>query len=142
MDEFKFEVKSKVSRERVGHLLSCAFEGGSNYWYRIEETHKPDRFEYYSCKKNPGEEKQEVFPHIDYPLNPGGHLIVSDFYGADGDEEQMVRKTLDLAALSLGLQRMEEMYLHHFVNFMKGDEDAETGDVFLQCCLFGEIVYS
>jgi len=36
---------------------------------------------------------------------------------------------------------MAEKYPRHFHNFLEENDDAETGDVFIQCCLFGEIVY-
>jgi hypothetical protein len=29
-----------------------------------------------------------------------------------------------------------------FADFLKEDDDATTGDVFLQCCLFGEVQFS
>jgi len=29
----------------------------------------------------------------------------------------------------------------HFADFLKEDYDETTGDVFLQCCLFGEVIY-
>jgi hypothetical protein len=36
---------------------------------------------------------------------------------------------------------MVEKYPRHYADFKDGDEDASTGDVFLQCCIFGEVVY-
>jgi len=36
---------------------------------------------------------------------------------------------------------MAEKYPRHFANFAQEAEDAETGDVFIQCCVLGEIVY-
>jgi len=29
----------------------------------------------------------------------------------------------------------------HFADFIAENDDAETADVFLQCCLFGRIVF-
>jgi hypothetical protein len=43
--------------------------------------------------------------------------------------------------MAKGLQVMAEKYPVHFNNFDSDNFDAETGDVFLQCSLFGEIVY-
>jgi len=48
---------------------------------------------------------------------------------------------LDLDACKRGLQVMAEEYPRHFADFMSENEDAETADVWLQCCLFGEVVY-
>jgi len=55
------------------------------------------------------------------------------------DGENVLR--LDRAALEPGLQIMAEKYPRHFANFAQEAEDAETGDVFIQCCVLGEIVY-
>ena len=40
-----------------------------------------------------------------------------------------------------GLGLMLEKYPQHFGNFMSENDDAETADVFIQLCLFGEVVY-
>lgn len=42
-----------------------------------------------------------------------------------------------------GLKIMAKKYPQHFIDFaIREDYDETTGDVFLQCCLFGEIIYS
>jgi hypothetical protein len=51
-------------------------------------------------------------------------------------------KRLDMAAIKNGLKVMAEKYPHHWQDFVSENDDAITGDVFLQCCLFGEIVYA
>lgn len=40
-----------------------------------------------------------------------------------------------------GLRIMAEKYPRHFANLIS-DHDADTADIFIQCCVFGEIVYS
>jgi hypothetical protein len=47
-----------------------------------------------------------------------------------------------MAAIKSGLKVMAEKYPHHWQDFVSENDDAITGDVFLQCCLFGEIVYA
>jgi hypothetical protein len=36
---------------------------------------------------------------------------------------------------------MQEQYPRHFSNFISENYDAETGDVFLQCCLLGKVKF-
>ena len=50
-------------------------------------------------------------------------------------------KRLDLNAIKKGLQIMAEKYPRHMGDFLNENDDADTGDVFLQCCLFGEAIY-
>jgi hypothetical protein len=40
-----------------------------------------------------------------------------------------------------GLQVMADKYPKHFADFMSEEDDCVTADVFLQCCLFGDIIY-
>lgn len=43
--------------------------------------------------------------------------------------------------LQQGLQRMARKYPRHFADFMAENDDAITGDVFLQCVVLGEVIY-
>lgn len=126
------DVKLNVRMEDVANLLCSAFEGGSNYWYMIEEQKVPERFEFLT-------DAEKVFPHIDYPLNPGGSLTITTL---EGDEFNGKKKwTLDLAAVQRGLAKMAKAAPRHFADVLRDNADATTGDVFLQFCLFGEVVY-
>jgi len=134
----KIKTSVDVPISRVQDMLCCAFEGGSNYWYMIEKFHKPTEF--VNLSDQPYDDKKpQIFRHIDYPTNPGGYLIVSDAKQAEGKDIKKV--TLDLDACQRGLHVMAEKYPRHFSAMMTENDDAETGDVFLQCCLFGELVY-
>lgn len=123
MNDSGFRVKTEleISDQRVKDLLCCAFEGGSNYWYQIVEFVNPENL-------------KVEFRHLDLPLISGCALIVSD-------AEESVRSQLDRSAIQFGLNLMSTRYPQHFASFLEENEDAETGDVFLQCCLFGELVY-
>ena len=114
---------------QISDLLCCALEGGSNYWYSIERFVKPtgDMF-----RSNLDTE----FRHLDYPLSPGGALIIVD---SDGD---MDPATLNLESIQRGLQIMAEKYPRHMTDFIQDNCDADTGDVFLQCACYGDVVFS
>lgn len=126
----------QISEERISDLLCCAFEGGSNYWYNIADFKKPDgtpeEWAFLSYT-------DEVFKHLDYPMNNGGSVIIED---TEDDNKSYV---LDRDAVMRGLQTFATLPDgkggHHFANWLAEKDDAETGDVFLQCCLFNEIRY-
>ncbi len=121
-----------VDYDAIASLLCSAFEGGSNYWYLIDEFVAPAAFSYRT-------DKERVYKHIDYPLNLGGRLVITTL---DGDEHKGKKRwTLDVARISRGLNAMAKHQPSHFASILDESADAETGDVFLQMCLFGEIVY-
>ena len=136
---FEVKVTHQITREQVGNLLSSAFEGGSNYWYRIEEFHKPSVYQF-NYGADLGKEAG-YFKQIDYPLNPDGYLVVSDYHGADDGEVK--KRTLSSHSIKRGLRLMSESkdYAHHWRDLLAEDDDQTTADVFLQFCLFGDVVY-
>jgi hypothetical protein len=123
-----------VTRRQVAYALCSAFEGGSNYWYRIEDFIKPPKVEFQMSK-------DRVYRHTDYALNPGGALAVSDYKGVDGDKMSMTVRRLDLDTIKKGLELMAKEHPRHFGDLVSEGGDACTGDVLLQCCLFGKLVY-
>jgi hypothetical protein len=116
-----------ILEERISDLLCNALEGGSNYWYWIKSYNYPDKQTKESLKLG--------FPHIDLPFAEGGSLTIQD---REGD---MPDKILDRKAMMKGLSIMAKDYPHHFGDFMTENDDATTGDVFLQCALYGEVIY-
>lgn len=118
-----------VEMRRIQDLLCCAMEGGSNYWCRIDKFNPPSEF------KN-RLDKTMLIAHVDYPTNPGGSLILSD-----REDTEFSNKVLDIDACVKGLNVMVRDYPEHFAQFMSGNEDANTGDIFLQCCLFEKVIF-
>jgi len=64
---------------------------------------------------------------------------IQDF--EEGDDLNPKIHILNLKKIKKGLTIMAKKYPKHFADFLKEDYDNGTGDVFLQCCLFGEIIY-
>lgn len=107
------KVTHTFDRERIECLLISAFEGGSNYWIKWAQAVQ------------------------------GGDIYDAAFdYGvrirADGEPHS---RLLNLAAMHKGLQDMADHHPRHMADFISGNDDATTGDVFLQLCLFGEVIY-
>ncbi len=124
----QIELVLKVSHERINDLICGAFEGGSNYWYCIGSFNYPD-----------GETKESLgieFEHMELPMKGGSLTITVE------EEDDGKIYTLDKEACIRGLKVMAEKYPEHFADWRNEDDDATTADVYLQCCLFGEIVYS
>jgi hypothetical protein len=123
VDAPTYAVPVLLSEYRIACLLCSAWEGGSNYWARSEGA--PYR-----------EIRQEGKPRrlglslpvdvIDLEASFGSHPIF----------------TLDAAAIDRGLAALATKAPRHLAAILTDDADAETGDVFLQLCLFGEIRYS
>lgn len=113
----------------VQDLLCNALEGGSNYWYFIKAFNYPE-----------GETIESLgiaFSHLELPFKCGS-LTIHDISGEGDDKKDMI---LDFPAIVEGLQIMADKEPYHFANFLQENDDAETGDVFLQCCLFKEVIY-
>jgi hypothetical protein len=127
------QVKQRIPIERISDLLCSAFEGGSNYWYQIDEFVKPENF-------NNSDEGDDKYRHLSYPINEGGKLIISTDEG-EMNKEGNDKHILNLESIKKGLQVMATKYPSHFNDFMQENDDACTGDVFLQCCLFGEVIF-
>lgn len=142
MSDFAVTVTREIPVDRVRGLLCCALEGGSNYWYFDLEYRIPDgtTLDDFSPggRLNP---RHPEGPHHDWtrpyiiPFVEGGALIM----GADDGEERV--HVLDREVLAKGLQVMADKYPRHFSDFLDENDDADTGDCFLQCCLFGTMVF-
>lgn len=117
-------VTTKLTRQQTEDLLVSAFEGGSAYWAQIEGRVSPKEDKNKDCY-------QTVFE--------GKGLWLSD--ARDAGEKDKRTAILDGTSIQKGLEIMADKYFLHFANVLNGNDDAETGDVFLQCCLFGEVIY-
>jgi len=122
------DVTTKVEDTRIADLLCCAFEGGVGYWCVITGYRAPAE-----PRSIWGE--GTVYKHVDYPLT-GGAVVCQV-----NDEDDPADLVLDREAVDRGLRLMAEKYPKHWADFISENEDAITGDVFVQCALLGEIVY-
>lgn len=144
----KLKLTLDIDDKRVHDLLVSALEGGSNYWYMIEDEIMPTSVTFKDPLWDSDREKDPDFVHQEeIPFCEGGALMITDAAMYDDQSERILKKPfrLDRKAIEKGLQVMANLKEgeggHHFPNFLKGDDDSETGDVFLQCCVFGELVY-
>lgn len=126
---FMFTTKILITDDAIFSLFISALEGGSNYWYMIQDAKE-------------GTEKGDLSEDFDgqqvYPFN-GGWLMIDD---SKADEPTLKKPTkVDRARLEDGLQIMANQYPDYFARLLDDNSDAGAGDVFLQCVVLGEVVY-
>jgi hypothetical protein len=121
------DLELKLDDETLADVLTSALEGGIGYWGTIVQFIKPEKLAFRSDAK-------VIYRHIDYPMNEGGGIVIA--------VEDDGKYTLDLEALKRGVKIMHEKYTRHYADMVSEcNADATTGDVLVQCALFGEIVY-
>ncbi len=149
MAKVDVEVSDRILRDTV----CSAFEGGSNYWYWVEDTILPAGtveadFREGGKFQTPG----DYYPSVEIiPTVPGGALVITaapdgaspmdDEEPRDVREDDMLPAILNREALLRGAAIMAEKHPRHFGNMMGDNGDAETGDVLLQLALYGELIF-
>ena len=118
----------RVGRQQVANTLWHAFTGGIT-WFTIRETVPPRTVRFRSIDQtDPG--------IVDYPLNDGGVVRVV----STGAKPEMFELRLDVIAR--GLDVLATRYPRHFADLVNENGDSITADALLQCCFFGELLYT
>lgn len=133
----KISVRQYISLKRIANLLNCAIDssyGSSWYWceWIKNKTVKPLKLDFMF-----DDDRVTVYRNIDYPLNVGGSIVLKDIESYTFGTEYI----LNLVKIKKGLSIMSKDFPRHYADFLNENEDAVTGDVFLQCCIFGKIIY-
>lgn len=119
----------RISNAQIRDLLSTALEGGINYWADYEAGFTPD-------KEAMAEKLSGVWEGLPvyFIEDPEYKIVITDMYASKTHE-------LTYDRIRLGLVDMAAKYPGHMRNLLTEEFDAETGDVFIQCCLFGDVYY-
>lgn len=124
-----------LTREGLVDLLSVATYG--NYWPEVK-VYKSDRekglFDDCDCL----EDEWAV------ALLQGRGLVVYDMYEEESelnDDEEPKKYRVKLADVRRGLKKMRDEYPRHWADLMEENDDAITGDVWLQLTVFNELIY-
>jgi len=124
-----------IPEEQIKGLLCSALEGGSYYWCRIKGYDFTGQASLKDFKKG-GPYHSKFWHHSQViPLVPDCSLKLQDIL--DRGQNYVLNRT----KIAEGMRTMARKYPRHFSAFFEENYDATTGDVFLQCCLFGEVVY-
>jgi hypothetical protein len=133
-----------ITVQDVLDQLVAAFEGGTYYWCAILGYQEPS-----DPKMIPAGEDITKYRT---PWGDGYITLcdVEEYHASDAFQREHEEDCpefdgetwrLDEAALKRGLDVMAKKYKRHFMDMIQENGDADTADVFLQCCLFGKMVY-
>jgi len=135
MSDKTVKITIEVPLLKVADALCSAFESsmGAGYWCEIVKCHAPatltNTLDGLTEQPDP-----KVYPHIDYLLNPGGYLTIKD--NEDGERHKLTHE-----GVLAGLVAMAEKCPYQFGQLIGEGGDAITGDVLVQCAVFGDVVY-
>jgi hypothetical protein len=118
-----YTAKTTVSSQMIADQIVTAIEGGIGYWC-----------ENWSIKTPTTTAQFERPAYSDPKLYEGDFKLVFKPY--EDEPKELTPETIQK-----GLDFMAEKYPDHFGDMMAENGDASTADVFLQACLFQEIVY-
>lgn len=105
-------VTIQVTHEELADIIITAVEGGSGYWALFARYH-------------PDEGTVDVMEDEDSGALP-----------------ERIWHTIGPDRIAHGMTIAGEKYPHQLANWLRDRiGDAETADVFLQCAVFGELVY-
>lgn len=123
-------MKNILKRERISDLLTTALEGGSNYWYNL-----PDIDEILSITSKSGPllfVDRVIIAIYDFNLS----LKVYDI-----EDPKLFLGELNLETIERGEEVMLEKYQDYFMDILSENDDAETADVWFQCCVLGNVIF-
>lgn len=123
------EARRQITDKMIFNLLTVAFEGGSNYWIARAEVIK---------RAKPGTSA--------FPLREGDTNVYLADHCIQGSvklyvDDESNGRSIDRDVLTKGMDVFISKYPSHWTDALLENEDAETADIYLQCCLFGEVIY-
>lgn len=118
----------RVTYEQIAGLLVTACEDACAYWVFALGIETQDG----SCVP-----VSRVFDNPDL-LHNARITLSGDFHGSGVESRTIV---LDEAAIRKGLEIMSQKYPKAWSDLLQENDDAETADIFLQCCAFGKLVF-
>ncbi|WLJ71160.1 hypothetical protein [Sphingomonas phage Carli] len=124
-----------VPFERITNCITGAIEGGSTYWcnqFMASDDEQSTRL--YQTARNEGD---VWYDSENYWTGGGTAALAFDQPTA----EHSGKATIGQTQLVNGLNVMAQIAPRHFGDLLNENDDATTHDVFLQCVLFGEVVF-
>lgn len=125
--------KIEVPFERVTNCLIGAIEGGSTYWLNAFQS-LPASADIRADLKS---RDLIWYAEDEFWTRGGGAHLEFD----KPTEDSSGQKNIGIQDLTDGLSVMARIAPRHFGDMIQENDDAITHDVFLQCVLFGEIIF-
>lgn len=123
-------ISDLLTSERREDMLVGALEGGSNYWYQINQT-SSDIIQSYDYDIN-----NAFATNMIAAVNAGESLAIHDY-----DNPDELLGMFNLESIRKGESLMKEQEPRHWANILDEKDDAETSDVWFQYCVLGDIVF-
>jgi len=133
-----FRFPTGIDAADVAGLLRVAFDADYTDYFGIPgDTFVPEDFDH---NEAPEGFRQSGLRHCTAPLM-GGYVELHESEPNEGEEPQVWR--LDGAAIQRGIDLLPVKLPDHYARAIKGPEHvyADSGELFIQLCLFGEERY-
>jgi hypothetical protein len=140
-DGITITIEKTITIERIKDLLCAAFEGGISYWAIVTDgVNQAD-------KDKVGAEHYHEIPAL------GGEFPIYDNEDYDGQSPisesklgvinlERIKIAFDLMAKGKNEDGSDAEYLkEHLNDFLNENEDANTGDVFVQMAVMGKVEF-
>lgn len=126
---FKIKIEKEISTQYIEDVLVTALEGGSNYWYLINEENDE--------KIRNATPELEGQPFVDRLIKTVIDLkIPIEIHDLEDEEEKLGEITVE------NIQRGLNLYANSRGSFdLEDDMDASEADVLFQFIVMGEIVF-
>ena len=134
---------TNVTIEQVVGLLVGLMENGCSSWWRGVDHHIfPAGLCYDDFKKGGKMQGEEYFHPFQLIPVTGGCSSVWMIEDPESDEEDTKEFVVGIQQLRKGLEVMAVKYPRHFRDLVDENDDANTADIFGQCIVYGEEVFS
>lgn len=144
-DPTKIVMEQEINTTRVRDLLRLALHMPSP-WFQVVSFREPNEGALYEAWTDVTEQearelrragkKPDVVQELDFPVSEGGAVFLSHEAVAEGESSR-----LDLSTIKRGLTVFQRDFFLDFEQWRKSQEDAHTANVFLNCCLFGRMLF-
>lgn len=125
-----------ITQENLENWLAGALEGGSNYWYMINDYDKTGFDKKLSTLDNFAKSLIET-PNYSIKI----YDIETFYEDEDSDPEESFLGEITLENIVKGLDLMKANYNEMYERMISGDWDADDADVWLQLSVMGDVVY-
>lgn len=129
MEGFKVKTEIELLESDVDSLLVSALEGGSRDWAMIE------------AKVDGKKDKANGCKYLSDYILKGSGLVISNGTEEDPKSKDFVKTTVTRDMVQGCLHLMARDYPAEFATIKSDDCDAVIGDMFLQLCVLGKVIY-
>ena len=122
------KLNMEITEEHLSNWFCGALEGGSNYWYLLNDI---DRKNFIKGEPLVENLAKSFMANPDYKLN---------VYDIESDEEDLLG-SVTLENIEYALTLMQVHYPELFEDLVHGDADADSCDVWFQLATMQDVVF-